>query len=175
MTNPSYDRRRRILTRCGLGVCLMLAGRFAIGGSPRRFAINVSSSMPCGVYVATGDRPDIGKLAEFRLPEQFLRAYIRRNERLTRGMVILKPIAAMEGDRVDTSGDWLVINGERLAPIENLDSKGNRLPVWRINRRLRKGEYFVFSSHVWNSLDSRYLGPIREEQIIAIRRPLLTW
>lgn len=170
-----HDRRRRILTRCGLTVCLMLAGRFVIGGAPRRLVVNLSSSIPCGVYVATGGRPAIGKLAEFRLPEEFSSAFSNRNERVRQGMHILKPIAAAQGDWVDTSGGWLVINGERLAPIENLDSNGDALPIWRGNRRLRKGEYFVFSSHAWNSLDSRYFGPISEEQIIAVRKPLWTW
>jgi len=33
----------------------------------------------------------------------------------------------------------------------------------------------VLSTRVWNSLDSRYLGPIRRDQIIAVRIPVSEW
>lgn len=143
---------------------------------PSRFIIlNLSPSVAPGFYVAIGARPGAGQLVEFRLPRAFQDAYPQCAVCARSNTLILKPIAAGPGDHVDTTGSVLRINGITLAPIQTHDSQGRPLPVWRANRLLEHGEYFVFSGRVWNSLDSRYFGPIRDGDIVAVRAPLITW
>jgi len=136
----------------------------------RFIVLNVSPSVPLGLYVKIDDRPSAGHLVEFQLPP-----HVMGDGRHARHRVILKPIAAGPGDHIDTTGDWLFINERCIAPIFTVDSEGQPLPVWRARRVLQPGEFFVFSARVPNSFDSRYFGPIRCEDIIAVRRPLWTW
>jgi len=152
-------------------VTLITSLVFAFVFFPRRFVVlNLSPSVPLGLYYEVDDEPEVGRLAEFRLP-------IEMRYRLIHGWekIILKPIAAKPGDHVDTSGDWLWINSQRIAPIHTKDSKGHTLPVWRANRRLEQDEFFMYSARVSNSFDSRYYGPVRRSDIIAVREPLWTW
>ena len=138
---------------------------------PNRFVVlNVSPSVPCRLYVLVEAEPAIGDLVEFRPPnDSFASNYLPPNAS------ILKPIAAGPGDQIDATGGFLSVNGNRVAQIETHDSESRPLPVWRANRVLESHEFFVLSTHVWNSLDSRYLGPIRRDQIIAVRVPVSEW
>jgi conjugative transfer signal peptidase TraF len=145
-----------------LGVSRMLPKRLVV--------LNLSPSLPLGLYYAVRDEPGVGRLVEFRSQRETLNAEPGQHERY-----ILKPIFAIPGDRVDTTGDWLWINGQRIAPIHTTDSNGHPLPVWRANRVLEPDEFFVFSARVPNSFDSRYYGPVRHRDIIAVRKPLWTW
>jgi len=140
----------------------------------RMITFNASPSVAIGFYIRCDHRPRLGELVEFELaPEP--RSALCAPDQQTRGLRVLKPIAAGPGDHVDTIGDWLFINDRRVAPIFTVDSQGRPLPVWRARRGLQPGEFFVFSSRVPNSFDSRYYGPIRSADIAAVRRPLRTW
>ena len=50
------------------------------------------------------------------------------------------------------------------------DSAGRPLPAWRIRRVLGPDEFFVFSSRIANSFDSRCYGPITRKDIQAVRK-----
>jgi type IV secretory pathway protease TraF len=138
---------------------------------PDRFLVlNLSPSVAYRLYVLVDAEPGIGDLVEFRTPNEAF-----HSDHLSPPSSILKPIAAGPGDRIDTTGECLFINGDRVAPIFTRDSEGLPLPVWRVNRTLESDEFFVLSTRVWNSLDSRYLGSIRRHQIIAVRVPVSDW
>lgn len=130
--------------------------------------LNLSPSLPLGFYVAVDEEPAVGRLVEIRY---------RTKTALCGGYdcFILKPICARSGDHVDTTGDWLHVNGQRFAPIVTHDSKGHALDVWRGNRVLNPGEFFVYSNRVPNSFDSRCFGPVRQQDIVAVREPLWVW
>lgn len=135
---------------------------------PKRFLVlNLSPSVPLGFYVAVKDKPAVGRLVEFN--------YRRPNCICGCDQFILKPILAGPGDCVDTTGEWLLINDRRIAPIATHDSKGHALELWRGNRILNPGEFFVYSDRVPNSFDSRCFGPVRQQDIVAVRKPLWVW
>jgi len=137
---------------------------------PDRFLVlNLSPSVACRLYVLVDAEPAIDDLVEFRPEESFGSDYLCPHGS------ILKPIAAGPGDQIDTTGEFLFVNAERIAPILTHDSEGRPLPVWRVNRVLASDEFFVLSTRVWNSLDSRYLGSIRRKEIIAVRVPVSEW
>jgi type IV secretory pathway protease TraF len=87
---------------------------------------------------------------------------------------ILKQIAAGEGDVVCTRAGGLSINGRWRAPVFVHDPRGATLPQWRGCRALLKGEFFVFSSRIPNSFDSRYYGPVKVDQIMGVFEPVAT-
>jgi len=178
--NHTLQRMRRCGRRCttalashpvltALGVLMLVAVTLAQLLPDRFLVLNLSPSVACRLYVLVDAEPAIDDLVEFRPKDSFGSDYL-----CPQG-TILKPIAAGPGDHIDTTGESLFINAERVAPIFTRDSEGHPLPVWRVNRVLESDEFFVLSTRVWNSLDSRYLGPIRRKQILAVRVPLSDW
>jgi len=155
---------------------LLLVIRFQNLGLQRVLVINTSPSVAPGLYLRSSEQPAIGKLVDFRIPPT-ARDYLRgRTGNDGEDWYILKPIAAGPGDRVDTTGPWLVINGRQVAPMPpQTDGNGRRLPRWRADRVLRTGEFFVFSDRIPNSFDSRCYGPITRGQIAAVRRSFIVW
>jgi len=126
--------------------------------------------------VRSAAKPAVGQIVDFRIP-QAGRNYIEtRTGQNVEDWYILKPIAAGPGDRVDTTGEWLLINGRQIARMPpTSDTGGRSLPVWRDDCVLGPNEFFVFSNRIPNSFDSRCYGPIKRGEISSVRRPLLTW
>jgi len=164
-----------------LAVGLLLTAGLAVGSAlcaDRQIVINTSPSVAPGLYIRSDKPPAVGRLVDFRVPPAAA-AYVRsRTHGKTSGnnWYILKPVAAGPGDRVDTRGDWLAINGHRVAPMPPVSgTDGMPLPRWAACRTLAPDEFFVFSARVPNSFDSRCYGPVHRAQIESVRRPLLTW
>ena len=83
-----------------------------------------------------------------------------------RRQMFVKRIVALPGERVAIQDGALWIDG---APVEEPRSLR---PVRRdmLERRLGEGEYFVLGDNRPSSHDSRSVGPIREEMILAVAR-----
>lgn len=142
----------------------------------RQIVINTSGSVAPGLYVRSIASPAIGQLVEFLIPASARGYVLTRTGQSGDDWYILKPIVAGPGDTIDSTGAWLIINGRQVAPMPPArDAAGRNLPIWHECRRLSSDEFFVFSSRIPNSFDSRCYGPIRREQIVSVRKPLLTW
>jgi conjugative transfer signal peptidase TraF len=154
----------------------LLALGIASAYGRRTFVINTSPSVAPGLYVRSAGKPAVGQIVDFRIPIAAEPYIYARTGQTGDDWYILKPIVAGPGDRVDTTGNWLIINGHRIAPMPSSNGHAGRsLPIWRANRALRPDEFFVFSGRIPNSFDSRCYGPIRSEEIESIRKPLITW
>jgi conjugative transfer signal peptidase TraF len=159
----------------GAGFTAALAA-FSMLFADRQIVINTSPSVRPGLYIRTSDEPRVGAIVDFRIPPA-ARGYVRgRTGNAGEDWYIIKPIVAGPGDLVDTTGKWLVINGRQIAlmPPQN-DRSGRQLPIWHERCTLRSDEFFVFSSRIPNSFDSRCYGPVHRGQIESVRAPLLTW
>jgi conjugative transfer signal peptidase TraF len=132
---------------------------------------NASPSEPEGLYVRSFAPPAVGRLVTFMAPRA-ASAYVDRHLTYLRHTPILKALAAGPGSFVCTANRRLVIDGRILAPVAATDRHGGALPHWNGCRRLRGREWFAYSDRIPNSFDSRYYGPIRADQIIAVYRPL---
>jgi conjugative transfer signal peptidase TraF len=142
----------------------------------RQIVINTSPSVQPGLYLRSSTHPAVGQIVDFRIPPAARNYMETRTGRNGENWYILKPIVAGPGDRVDTTGKWLLINGRQIAPMPPINDTGGRsLPIWRDNRVLGADEFFVFSNRIPNSFDSRFYGPIRREQIAAVRKALVLW
>jgi type IV secretory pathway protease TraF len=93
---------------------------------------------------------------------------------LAPGAPVLKPIAALAGDRVCRVGSVVSINRRFAAIARTLDAHGRHLPSWRGCRLLSRSQVFLLASHP-NSFDSRYWGPVDARLARGIARPLLTF
>ncbi|WP_415188794.1 conjugative transfer signal peptidase TraF [Rhodomicrobium sp.] len=87
---------------------------------------------------------------------------------------MLKPIAALEGDVVEHTGEGISVNG-RLLPSSvafPADSRGRLLPkVFAVRLVVNKGEMFLVSGH-GRSFDSRYFGPLPLSVITGVAAPI---
>lgn len=156
-------------------ICLVLLGIVLASTIPPRFIVlNLSPSIAPGLYIICAHEPAVGQLLEFRAPQSARNYFTLRGTKLPTNWFFLKPAIAGAGDRVNTQAHWLVINGTRMARINTHDFQGRPLPIWRADRVLKKGEFFMFSP-LSNSFDSRCFGPIRRDEIVAVRKPWLTW
>ncbi len=166
---------RHPVLACGLAVTAALGVASALLAD-RQVVLNTSPSVPPGLYARSSDPPAVGRLVDFCIPPAARPYVLARAGRDGRDWYILKPIVAGPGDRVDTTGSWLTVNGRPIAPMPPAaDGFGRALPVWRAWRPLRAGEFLVVSTRIANSFDSRCYGPVTAGQIAAVRVPLVTW
>jgi len=167
-------RRRQALAVTLWGVALM--GLAVIGGASLGVRINLTPSLPVGLYV----RDAAGVLVEFcpegaASEESAIRGYREWGVCRDGYAPLLKPIVARAGDTVDVSGDQIAVNGTPLPNTQShpRDHRGRAL------RAVPPGRYPVVTGMIWvvsswndGSYDSRYFGPIRESMVRQRLRPL---
>lgn len=133
------------------------------------FVINVTNSMPVGFY-----RLDTNKLSTFSVGDivyfpvplghqsiLYDRAYLQP------GAHLIKPVAAIAGDHVCIDDNMLWVNNTSSVVIFVQDNLGRTLPQLSFCRVLERGELFILSEYSKQSYDSRYFGPVLEENVIA--------
>jgi conjugative transfer signal peptidase TraF len=143
--------------------------------------LNVTGSLPVGVYLVSHGSPGRGATVLVCLPPGvavFARArgYVSSGGWCPGGVLpVGKPIGAIAGDTVTVTLAGLLVNG---TPVPNsrplaADRHGRPLP------RLASGPYVVRPGAVWVvssysrfSFDSRYFGAVATGQIRASVRPL---
>lgn len=158
--------RRRVLV-AGLIACLVLAA------TPRpRLLLNTTASVPVGLYrLAPPGRPKVGDLVVVR-PDPALAAFLDEGGWLPRGVPLIKPVAAVAGQRVCRDAQDLTIDGRVAGRALKADGRGRALPTWSGCRTLAPGEVLLLAP-AFGSLDGRYFGVTDGGQILARARPLL--
>jgi conjugative transfer signal peptidase TraF len=176
--NPGrYDKLAHLMRTALLGIGLCI-GVFQICGWIG-LRINVSPSLPVGLYITT----DSSKLIEFCPAEPFasvaiLRGYRDRGACPDGGAPLLKPIVALAGDELDLSAPGIAVNHR---PIPNtlplaVDTKGRPLKHWPFGHyNVSREVVWVASSYNARSFDSRYFGPVPVASIRSRVRPILTF
>src|SRR3989454_9703645 len=172
-----WARGSRAVWLLATSVALLAAGRLA------GLRLNLTGSLPVGLYVAAGAAPVRGALVLVCLPLEvaaFARArgYVPRGGACPGGVVpIGKPVLASAGDTVTVTSTGLLVN---RAPVPNsqalaMDRKGRPLPQLPTGRYVvRPGTVWILSSYSPFSFDSRYFGPVRAGQVLTSVRPLWT-
>jgi conjugative transfer signal peptidase TraF len=145
--------------------------------------VNLTGSLPVGLYVAARGTPTRGALLLICLPSRVAtfasaRGYVPHGGACPGGVVpIGKRVVATAGDTVAVTPTGLLVNG---APIPNsrplgTDRKGRPLPrlavgVYTVDR----GELWAISSYSRFSFDSRYFGAVRVSDVQSRLLPLWT-
>lgn len=86
---------------------------------------------------------------------------------------MLKPVAAVTGDRVEVNETGMAINDETVPETKRLPAQEAAIPVgvYTVN----KDEIWVIANRHPLSFDSRYFGPIPVAQVEGVAKPLLIW
>lgn len=155
-------KSRLICCACGL-IALLGVSKFA------RLRLNLTGSLPVGLYVVTDGQPRRGAVALVCLPATWAefarsRGYVAERGSCPDGATpIGKPVFAVPGDTVSVTEAGLLLNGTVVRNTRPLtsDRRGRALPS------LPAGEYVVRPDELWVvstysslSFDSRYFGAV---------------
>ncbi len=173
---------RKFALRAWLGIGLFAALVFCAHAMGLR--LNESPSLPVGVWRLSPLRDEVRRddVVSFCPPdtmdfrEGWLRGYLGGGLCVGGYEPLLKPIAAIEGDRVTRTEQGIRINGRLIANSKRLDhdGSGQALPSPGANDVIvAKGEVWVISSYNPLSFDSRYFGPVPVSNIEGLARPIL--
>jgi len=175
----------RIRSRRAIQAALLLwAPFFLVYATFRLFGIriNITSSLQRGFYVVS-QRPS-ANLVEFCPEGQAASISLQRGYRTPGGTCpdggspLMKPIAAVAGDRVEVTTNGIRVNGTLIpnSAAHFKDHRGRLLNPWP------NGEYIVPPGSLWVvsdfnswSFDSRYFGPIPSSLVQHRLRPLWTF
>lgn len=164
--------RRIYATATVVGIALIAASAFAT--YTPRLVWNASASTPIGLYAITVERsPAHGDLLAVTPPTP-LADFLAEGGYLPRGLPLLKYVAALPGQRVCRTGDYITIDGARAGKVLDRDHRGRPLPAWYGCRRVLNGELFFMNTAVPGSFDGRYFGPIAASAVIGRATPLYT-
>jgi len=164
-----------------VGVLLVGALAAAILGLGLR--VNLSPSAPRGVYRAITETPTRGAWVAACVSAEAAmlgraRGYLGAGPCVGGVQPVIKPVVALAGDVVELGPEAVVINGQRLpaSSSANVDSLGLTLPhaVWG-RHVVGADEFWLVSTRVPNSWDSRYLGTFSRSQVRAVAWPVWTW
>jgi conjugative transfer signal peptidase TraF len=149
--------------------------------------VNVTRSIPMGLYHVTDARVEKGEYVIFCPPESALFDEARSRGYIGAGFCpggygyMMKRVRAVAGDRVTWGEEGIVVNGEVLpasAPQEA--DKAGRLMwlMWRqelADHVLGEFELLLISDVSWSSFDGRYFGPVDVGQVKGVIKPLIVF
>ena len=141
---------------------------------PPRLIWNASPSVPIGFYtVRPAGALRVGELAVVAPPERVARFMAERGY-LPIDVPLIKPVAALPGQRVCRIGRTITIDGVALAEAQDRDRFGRALPDWQGCQVLADDTLFFMNPARGDSLDGRYFGPLPASTVIGRATPLRT-
>ena len=155
------------------GTILALSLLFASSMAKRDPLIiwNQSASAPIGLYWVEQRPPGAGDFAVVRLSDHTADLADRRGY-LPHAAYLLKPVAAIGGNRVCRLGGNVFIGSAFVARALEVDRLERPLPQWQGCRILGPNEFFLLSRTPL-SFDGRYFGPMGAQYVVGRARPIL--
>jgi conjugative transfer signal peptidase TraF len=162
----------------GWGVLLLVAAAYAGSWCPLRIA--TGDSLPKGLYWLSREIPLRGGIALVCLPKKIAsfgrsRGYLHVGACAGGARPVGKPIAAVAGDFISLGESDVRVNGVRVATSSrpSVDSEGRPLPrTPNGTYEVHRGEVWLISVHHPRSWDSRYFGPVSEQDIVGALHPI---
>ena len=164
--------RSLVLALAAVGAAALVAPSVLSAG--KRVVFNTTASAPIGFYWLEHRAPAIGDLAVVR-PPAALAAWMARRRYLPLNVPLLKGVVATAGTQVCVVDERVFVAGRIVAVARTRDRWGRPLTPWRGCRRLAADEVFLLNLAAPASLDSRYFGPLRRQDIVGPARPMWTW
>ena len=165
-------RKLRFQRKAAIGVLVFgaaIAALLCFGG----FTVNLSASVPLGLWRKVGGPVQIGDIVEvpfeaFRSTDWVPESYHRKND-FGRVTPYLKRVAGLPCDKIEADSGLIRVNGKVVpdsAPL-SADRAGNVMRAYPLPVSLASGEVWL-SSDSPRGFDSRYLGPARLEECVKV-------
>lgn len=175
----------RVASRYRAAFFGLVVGFAAVVGLGTRLGLrlNLTASLPRGVYRTIAEEPRRGSIVVVCLPMDAAelareRGYLGPGSCPGGVRGLGKIVLATGGDLVAHREDGIEVNRK---PIENSrtlprDRRRRALPhhPWG-DYVLGTREFWVFSPYRSNSYDSRYFGPVHASDVVSVVRPVWTW
>lgn len=151
-----------ILTTSAAALAMLAA---PISVTSARLVWNASPSAPTGLYIIdhgnwrAGDRVAV-------LPSPLLADDLDRRGVLARGRLLIKLVAAGQGDQVCRDSERFSINGVTRGMAQTASRSGEALPTWSGCKTLGASEVLLLGD-TDNSYDGRYFGVTQAEEIMG--------
>jgi conjugative transfer signal peptidase TraF len=166
---------RRAALLWAIGGALLIPGSAWLAG----VRLNLTSSLPAGLYLVTRRAPTRGTIVLVCLPSEVatfarIQGYVPRGACPAWTAPVGKTVLAVPGDTVAVLPGGLQVDG---APVptslaQASDSHGRPLPSLSLGRyAVRGGELWLVGRHSL-SFDSRYFGPVASSGVLAVIRPV---
>lgn len=134
--------------------------------------INVSPSMPLGIYVKKFSAIKRGDIVAICLDHQqaqlgLQRHYLKPGFACNGAQPLIKKVIAIPGDVVQLTDHSITVNGHvYFYPTFYQDSRGHSLSAFPRGIYKMSNSYWLLGTHNPHSWDSRYWGPVSAENII---------
>lgn len=162
---------------------------FSLWLASKFFIINISSSMPKGLYWIDGqnhssrdplvfNKGDIVAVCLNKANRDLglKRDYILASNKCQNSEPLIKSIFAIPGDNVILKMNDITLNRKVFHyPTLLIDSKGRPLHTFPRGSYLKTSGYWLIGTNDKKSWDSRYWGPVDVSQILFRLTPLLTF
>jgi conjugative transfer signal peptidase TraF len=166
-----FRRRLSIVGIAALGIGL-IAGPVVVEPHPL-LIWNASASAPIGLYRRVAGAPKRGDFVLVRASDEVAKLAAARGY-LSRGVPLVKRVAALAGDDVCAFHEAIIIAGTVAVKRLRNDAAGRRLPWWNGCGKLAPGSVFLATKGIPASFDSRYFGPVPIDHVIGRLVPLWT-
>lgn len=129
---------------------------------------NKSESAPVGWYrLSPKERPKRDAIVAAFAPDK-ARNMAATRDYLPSHVPLIKTVWATAGDRVCSSGGVIQAPNRPDIHARAQNGLGRIMPGWRGCITLSEHQYFLVSTHVQNSWDSRYFGPVEKDNILGV-------
>ena len=175
----------RVSSRYGrafLGAAVVLAALVSLGAL-LGLRLNLTESLPRGVYRTVGEAPRRGSIVVVCPPLDAAelareRGYLGPGSCPGGVRGLGKIVLAIGGDVVAHRKEGIAVNWKPIVNSGTLarDSRRRVLPhhPWG-DYVLKAHELWLFSPYRPNSYDSRYFGPVDASDVVSVLRPVWTW
>jgi conjugative transfer signal peptidase TraF len=136
----------------------------------RKITINITSSMPLGLYIKQSGDIKRGDIVLVCLSEAYKtiglqRHYVIKGNKCDGMTPLIKKVIAIPGDKVTLTDEYIKVNEQKYFYLTYYyDSKKRALNVYP------RGEYnqgyWLIGANDKHSWDSRYFGPVKKWQIL---------
>ncbi len=157
------------------GVFILLSLQIA-GLQPPKYYLNLSRSMPLGVYKFIPFNGDlkVEDLVIFDVPQQ-ARPYVYGRGWLPKGWLLIKKVGALPGEKVTITNDSIKIRDVYVGPVFETDTEGKPLPRLRGSFIIPENHFLPIATYIQNSFDGRYFGPVSKTLIRGKAIPIVTF
>ncbi len=155
----------------GITVAAIAMLAVPVNAASARLVWNVSPSAPAGLYGIEHDEWYVGDRVAVQ-PSTLLAEDLDRRGILPRGKLLIKRVAAGQGDTVCRHEASLTVNGALAAVARKASDSGEKLPDWLGCQELGSSDVLLLGDTA-NSYDGRYFGVTSAHDILGRARILV--
>jgi conjugative transfer signal peptidase TraF len=171
MRNSSHNIIQAIKNKKWLCIVMFVFVVLMIVSKSLGALINITPSMPIGLYIRADGSLSRGDVIAFCLSESYQTIGLKQGY-LAKGHVchgadpLIKQVLAIPGDDVLLTNQSIQVNGITYHyPTHYTDSQGRTLAIYPRGNYKHAVGYWVIGNHSADSWDSRYWGSINAKQI----------